>query len=130
VRNNDIPSKNRTRSILMNWRRWAADINPDYAEVHYYVISPDFAGTPFTANKGKPPPPYDPDSADKVEDVLRAMFKPYPKEYRAIQAYYGERMAQSDIAKELGITQQVFSSHRLPMAERIFAEQWAELIRK
>ena len=120
----------RTRDILMNWRRWAQDCNPDYAEVYYYVISPDFVGTKWTANKGTPPKPYDTASADKVEEVMRLMFKPYPKEYRLLQAYYGEGMTQEEIAAEIGVKRRTVSQHRLPMAERIFAEQWSEYIRR
>jgi DNA-directed RNA polymerase specialized sigma24 family protein len=65
-----------------------------------------------------------------VEGVMREMFKPYPDEYRVLQAYYGERMSHQEIAKELGINESTVINDRLPMAERIFAEQLAESFKR
>lgn len=73
---------------------------------------------------------YDESAALMVEEVLREMFIPYQPERRLLQAYYGEGMTQDDIGRELGIARQSVGRHRLPMAQRIFSEQWAELIRR
>ena len=121
-----LSDKDRTRQLLMNWRAWSRDCPPDPAEVDYYTVSPMFKGV----IKQDSTPPYDIDSALMVEEVMRRMFKPYPKEYRVLQAYYGESRTQIEIAKEIGISRQSVGKYRLPMAERIFSEQWSELIRK
>lgn len=122
----DIPSKERIRNILFNWSRWARDCPLDPAEVNYYTVSPMFAAV-IPRSGGSTP--YDTDSALMVEEVMHVMFRPYPSEYRVIQAYFGEGRPQREIAAELGIHQASVSKYRLPAAERIFAEQWAELIR-
>ena len=110
----------------MNWRAWSRDCPPDAALVYYYTVSPMFKGVIKQGSS----PPYDVDSALMVEEVMRRMFKPYPKEYRVLQAYYGESMTQIEIAKEIGVARTTVTRYRLPMAERIFSEQWAEMIRK
>ena len=123
---NDIPDIDRTRNLLSNWSIWARDCPPDAAEVYYYTVSPMFADIMKQGSL----PPYDIDSAMMVEEVMRRMFRPYRNEYRVLQAYYGEGLTQKEIAKELGIARQSVGRHRLPMAHRIFSEQWALLIRR
>ena len=120
-----LSDKDRTRQLLMNWRLWSRDCPPDAAEVHYYTVSPMFQGVIKRGGSQ----PYDVDSALMVEEVMRRMFKPYPKEYRVLQAYYGESRTQIEIAKEIGVARTTVTRYRLPMAERIFGEQWAEMIR-
>lgn len=44
MNSNDIPSKERVKAILINWRLWAWDCPPDPAEVYYYTESPVFSG--------------------------------------------------------------------------------------
>ena len=74
---------------------------------------------------------YDPDSAILVEDVLRVMFvKGYRTERDLIIMYYPESMTMEDIGKELGISWRGVGRHRKPLAEKVFTEQWSELIRK
>ena len=121
-----LSDKDRTRQLLMNWRLWSRDCPPDAAEVNYYTVSPMWKGV----IKQGSTPPYDTDSALMVEEVMRRMFMPYPKEYRVLQAYYGESRTQIEIAKEIGVARTTVTRYRLPMAERIFGEQWAEMIRR
>ena len=120
-----LSDKDRTRSLLMNWRIWARDCPPDPAEVYYYTVSPMFKGV----IKQGSTPPYDVDSALMVDEVMRRMFTPYPREYRMLQAYYGEGRTQIEIAKDMNLPRTTFQ-RRKDMAERIFSEQWLEFIRK
>ena len=72
---------------------------------------------------------FDEPAALMVEEVLREMFMPYHPERRVLQAYYAENMTLDEIGKEIGISDRGVGQHRRPMAERIFSEQWALLIR-
>jgi hypothetical protein len=123
---NDLPSKERTSDLLMNWRCYSKDCPPDPAQVHYYTVSPMFTDI---IPRGTTPP-YDTDAALMVEEVLRVMFRPYPQEWSILRDYYGRGMPQCEIAERLGINQSSVCKYRLPAARRIFAEQWALLIRK
>ena len=74
---------------------------------------------------------HDPDSAWMVEDVLRVMFvMGYRAERELLIMYYPEGLTMEDIGKELGIARQSVGRHRKPQAEKVFTEQWSELIRK
>ena len=120
---NDLPDIDRCKAILLNWSYWAKDCPPDPAEA---TMCPMFAAI---LPKGSIPP-YDEDSALLVEEVLRIMHTPYPREWWILCAYYGKGMTQDEIADILGINQPSVSKYRLPTARRIFAEQWAEMIRR
>jgi len=122
---NNQPDPRRTRDLMENWKYWARDCPPDPSEIDYYTVSPMFAD--IMPRGGVPP--YDTDSALMVEEVLKRMFVPYRPEWWILLAYYGKGMAQEDIADILGINQSSVSRYRLPAARRIFAEQWAELVR-
>jgi hypothetical protein len=123
MRDNDIPDVDRTKNLLMNWRHWAQDCDPDPAEG---TMCPMFASILPKASVH----PYDEESALLVEEVLRIMHPAYQREWWILCAYYGVGMLQEEIADRLGINQPSVSKYRLPMARRIFAEQWAGLIRR
>ena len=122
----DIPDKQRVRDLLFNWRNWAKDCPLDPAEVDYYTVSPMFRDIMPQSST----PAYDSDSALMVEEVLRVMRYPYPQERWLLAEYFGKGVTQKEIADELGIHRTTVTKCRLPMAERIFAEQWASLIRE
>ena len=120
---NDLPDESRRKAILLNWSYWARDCPPDPAEA---TVCPMFAAI---LPKGSIPP-YDEDSALLVEEVLRIMHTPYPREWWILCAYYGQGMTQEEIAERLDISQPAVNKYRLPIARRIFAEQWSEMIRR
>ena len=122
----DIPDKQRVRDLLFNWRNWAKDCPLDPAQIFYYTVSPMFRDVMPQAST----PAYDSDSALMVEEVLRVMRYPYPQERWLLAEYFGKGRPQTEIARELRINQSSVSKYRLPAAERIFAEQWAEMVRK
>ena len=73
---------------------------------------------------------FDNDSAEMVEWVLRNMFVAgYRAERSLLQSYYPKGMTIRELGKELGVHHTTVFRHRKPMAERIFSEQWAKLIR-
>lgn len=110
----------RVRDLLSNWRNWARDCPPDPAEVHYYTVSPDFVDY-VKPNPG--PPPYDSDSAEMVEEVLREMYGPYRAEYRLIKWHYGQSIPQVEIARAMRISRRAIH-YRLQIALRVFSEHW------
>lgn len=122
---NDIPSKERTKALLTNWADWARDCPPDWAEVDYYNVCAMFSHIIPRAS-GRP---YNEESALLVEDVLRMMHKHYRKEWIVLVGYYGNGEPQAVVAKRLGVHQSNISRHWLPMAQRIFSEQWGLMIR-
>ena len=75
-------------------------------------------------------PPYDNDAALLVEEVLRVMHKPYQPEWWILVAHYGTGMPHREIADKLCIARSTVTRHRLPMARRIFGEQWDKMVRK
>lgn len=119
----DQPDPRRTIDLLLNWKYWAmdcpADATDDSVSAMFRAIMP----------KGSVPP-YDEDSALMVEEVLRVMHKPYQPEWWILVAHYGAGMTHEEIAERLCIARITVTTRRLPMARRIFAEQWAEIIRK
>ena len=122
----DTLSNERTLNLLMNWKHWAKDDQPDPAEVDYYTVSATFSSV---LPRGSAPP-YDTESALMVEEVLKEMFVPYQPEWWILLAYYGKGMTQDEIGQRLGIHRTTVTKRRLPMARRIFEEQWSLLIRK
>jgi hypothetical protein len=121
-----LSEKERVRDALHNWRQWSLDCHPDYAEVYYYVVSPDFAGTPCTSNNRTPPPPYDSDGAEVVEEVLRKMFRPYPRERALLIEFYTRTVPVKELAIEYGFSVGALYK-RLDFAMNIFGEVWKDL---
>jgi DNA-directed RNA polymerase specialized sigma24 family protein len=117
------PDKDRVKDLLRNWRYWARDCPPDSAEIHYYTLSPMFRQyvkpTPTWAR-------YDELAAEMVEDVLREMFKAYPKDREMLRLYWLYINNQRHLAEALG-TSQPTVSRRLAYAENTFAHFWGVL---
>ena len=121
-----LSDKQRTLNLLHNWKHWSRDMTLDPAEVPYYTVSPMFRDiVPQKAT-----PAYDVDAALLVEDCMARMFIPYKTEWNMLRDYYALGFTQYEIAKSLGIQQSSVSRYRLPAAQRIFAEQWADMVRK
>jgi len=120
----DTLTNDRIKDLLINWHRWAKD----YVSPTDDSISPMFRGTKFTSGGGMKE--YEEPDALLVEEVLRIMHKPYQPEWWILVAYYGAGLTQDEIGVRLGIAQQTVSSRRLPMARRIFGEQWSKMFHK
>jgi len=113
-------SDEQTRELLENYRTWALDDPPDYAQVNYYTICPDFVGIIKRGSR----PAYCDRQAWLVEEVLRTMFDTL--EYGIIQRYYGKGWTESRVAKWLGVPQSRMSDSYLPAARDAFARNWLE----
>ena len=111
------------KDLLLNWSYWARDTPPEPAEGG---VCPMFAAI---LPKGKIPP-YDEAEALLVEAVLSIMHIPYHPEWWILCAYYGKGMTHDEIADKLCLARITVTTRRLPMARRIFAEQWVEMLRK
>lgn len=117
------PDKNRVKDLLANWRSWARDFPPDSAEIMYYTISPSFR------DYVKPTPKsirYDEESAEMVEDVLREMFKAYPKDREMLILYWIYMHNQTDLADVLRMPRTTLQKH-IYRAHDTFADFWALL---
>jgi DNA-directed RNA polymerase specialized sigma24 family protein len=115
------PDKDRVKDLLANWRHYARDLPPDSAEIHYYTVSPAFR------EYVKPTPKwvrYDEAAADKVEDVLREMFKAYPKDREMLILYWIYINNQRDLAEVLGIPRTTLQ-RRINHAQDTFADFWS-----
>ena len=115
--------KGRARDLLNNWRRYSRDNPPDPAEVNYYTVSPMFKDF-VKPNPG--PSPYDPESAEMVEDVLRFMFQQYPFERDMLVTYYLRSGTVEDVAKILGHGKRRMYE-LLELSHKAFAKAWYEL---
>ena len=121
-----LSDKDRTRSLLMNWRIWSRDCPPDPAEVDYYTVSPMFKSITGQGST----PPYDSDSAMLVEEVLSRMFNTgYRREREVLRVCYGEGKSVRVAAPEFGASKSTM--HRwLAAAESVFSAQWDDAINK
>ena len=114
-------SKEQMLELLDNYRTWASDDPPDYAEVYYYVACPDFVDTIKWGSK----PAYDDRQAWLVEEVLRVMFESDPQGYGVIKRFYGEGKSRESVGKWLGVSGRHVSRVYLPAAQDSFAREWA-----
>jgi len=114
--------KERVKDLLNNWRRYSRDCPPDPAEVHYYTISPDFRDY-VKPNPG--PVPYDSDSAEMVEDVLRWMYKAMPFERDMLVSYYLRGGTVDDVARMLGYGKRRMYE-LLALSHNAFGRAWYE----
>lgn len=115
-------SKEQTQELLDNYRTWAADDPPDYAEVDYYVACPDFVHI----LKWGPKPAYDDRQAWLVEEVLRVMFKSDPLAYGIIKRFYGQGQTREKVGEWLGVSGRTITRTYIPAAHDSFAREWAK----
>lgn len=120
------PDKDRVKDLLANWRDWARDCPPDSAEILYYTISPAFRDYAKPTGKWVR---YDNESAEMVEDVLREMFKAYPKDRELLILYWIHMNNVRDLAEVLSLSKSTMH-RRLQAAHDTFAEHWALLFYK